>query len=576
MRYSRFSICAGLFCFFAIAACSENPTNLKQLPGARASLAVTTGLSLDASISQLLALFPTDLGARNEQRSQQGQNEDLNPVATWNSIKQKYAAAVGKPAKIAAVKKLLVRLSDWVTKNAQEMNPPPSGETKIAAAARLVLYMNMYVYGDPSLLPPPHTPDADVAVGIVTPNAPATIVTPTGHAGVQFQAGSVAENTVIVVTQNPQIYPVECSGPLTTRLCQYPQFYTFDAFPDNRLLIAAKINVCHVRGEGTRSPLVDHMRLRLAHPKPASRLDYVGGGTVLDQNGESIEILPLVSQAFSTCDRSTYPIGPVGFGPLEVFSRLAKGIQNIVAPRTAYAIDVGLGGLVKKFSPFNDVDSIGRPDLAVQSVGLPGLPAGEVNPSVRPGSHVAVSYTVQNVGYATATAGSVPARIELTSGGVPVTQVLRTVTLPALPPGSSEIQSGIDVIIPWQTPAGTYSIGLVLGVDPVFPDPILTNNSRFTPLDVRGPISCSAEGTIRSTSFANPSTIRFVNNTSEAVTVYWLDYTGARVSYGVLQPAGGSFGIGSYLTHPWLLIGAGGTCYGIFLPSGTFSTVTVP
>jgi hypothetical protein len=569
MKRPRYPVLVGIFCLVAGTACSENPSDLKTLANHRASLVVTSALSLDGNIVQLIALFPTDLGARNEQRSQQGQNEDLNPVATWTIIKQKYAAAASKPAKIAAVKKLLVRISDWVTKNAQEMNPPPGSETKTAAAARLVLYMNMYVYGGPGTLPPSYLPDADVAVGVVTPNDAATIVTPTGHAGVQFRAGSVAENTVIVVTQNATLYRPECSGPLKTNFCQYPQFYTFDAFPDNGLILPAIVNVCHVRGEGTRSPLVDHDRLRLAHPKPANPANYVTGGKVFDQNGDSIEVLPLVSQSFSTCVGSSYPI--VGFGPAAVLSRLARSIGNILTPNPVYAIDLGLGGLVKRFSPFNDVDTLGRPDLVVQTFALPGLTPVEGDPSVRPGSHVAVSYTVRNIGKATAR--SVPARIELTtSGAEPIVQLLRTVTIPALPPGSSETQSSIDAVVPWQTASRTYAVGLVLGADPGFPDPVPTNNRLSTPLNVAGPISCSAEGTIRSTSFANPSVMRIQNGSSEALTIYWLDYNGARVGYSVLQP-GQLFGINSYLTHPWLVIGASGRCYGIFLPSGTITPV---
>src|ERR1700730_10450059 len=190
----------------------------------------------------------------------------------------------------------------------------------------------MYFYGGPSTVPPPFTPGADAVVGVVTPNAPATIVTPTLHAGVQLEAGSVAENTIVVVTQNPTPFPANCSGPLQTKLCQYPQFYTFDQFPHKRLLKPAKFNVCHVNSGEQRRPLADHDRFRLAHAKPADPADYTPGSTIRDQNGESIEILPLIAQTFSTCVGNFYASSAVLGGPLGTFSRLAKGLQNIISP----------------------------------------------------------------------------------------------------------------------------------------------------------------------------------------------------------------------------------------------------
>lgn len=470
MQRTRFSILAGVLCLFTVAACTENPNSVKLFSG-RPLLVLTPTQTLDQSIDQLLALFPKDLGARDEQRIQQGQNEDLNPRATWNSIKRKYAAGASNPAQLTAAKKELFRLSDWVTRNAQEMNTPPGGETKIAAAARLVLYMSMYVYGGPDTPPPSYTPGADATVGVVTPNAPATIVTPTLHAGVQLESGSVAENTVIVVTQNPTPYPENCSGPLQTKLCQYPQFYTFDMFPHKRLLKAAKFNVCHVNSGESRYPLADHDRFRLAHAKPADPANYTPGSTIRDQNGESIEILPLVAQTFSTCTNNVYANNSLG-GPLGVMSRFARGLRNLVSPRTAYAIDVGLGGLSFDTSPFNDVDPLGRPDRAVQSVSVaPSSPHA--------GDSVAVRFTVANIG--TATGSLVPATIRLTSANViagppPVDQILAETAIPVLVPGGTAMSS-VDAVIPGTVIPGTYNISLELGDDATFPDANLSNNS---------------------------------------------------------------------------------------------------
>jgi hypothetical protein len=471
MQRTRFSILACLLCFFAAVACSENPNAIK-LFSRRTSAVVTPTATLDQSIDQLIALFPKDLGARDEQRIQQGQNEDLNPLAEWNSIKRKYAAGIFNPAQLAAAKKELFRLSDWITRNAQEMTTPPAGETKTAAAARLVLYMSLYVYGGPTTPPPSYTPGADAVVGVVTPNAPATIVTPTLHAGVQFEAGSVAENTIIVVTQNPTPYPANCSGPLQTKLCQYPQFYTFDAFPHKRFLKAAKFNVCHVNSGETRYPLADHNRFRLAHAKPADPADYTPGSTIRDQNGESIEILQMVPQTFSTCVGNAYANNARTGGPLGVLSQFARGLQNLVSPRTAYAVDVGLGGLGIDTSPFNDVDPLGLPDLAVQSFSVAPT-------SVLAGAHVTLSYTVKNIG--TATGGSVPATVFLTP---PTGRQIGLISIPLLVPGATDTRTDVVVTIPQPLPPGTYHISLVVGSDLAFPDSDPTNNSASAVLTI--------------------------------------------------------------------------------------------
>jgi alpha-tubulin suppressor-like RCC1 family protein len=459
MTRHRFSILAGLLCVLTGMACSENPNDVKRLVGFRGTV-VTSTQSLDQRIRELLALFPKNL----DQRDGEFEGEELNPRATWDQITKKYATGQTKPAHLVIAKRKLVRLSDWVTKNAQLMNPPTAPETKDAAAARLVLYMNMYVYGGPGGTPPDFLPGADVAVGIVTPGAPATIVTPTKHAGVQFEAGSVDENTVVVVIQNPTVFSANCSGPLDTKFCQYPQFYTFDQFPHKTLLKPAKFNVCHVTGEGgARNPGALHNRLRLAHTKPAISTDYTPGSTIRD----NIEILPLVPQTFSTCEASSYEIG---LGDAGLISRFARGIRKIVSPKTAYAIDLGLGGLSKSFSAFNDVDSVGRPDIAVQSFDVPAGP-------VPAGNHFTVAYSVTNIGKATNAA--VPFAIRLRfpiAGGLFSSVEIGGGTLPSLVPGATYGQVNVDAVIPATLPSGSYTVRFIVASDPTFPDANFANN----------------------------------------------------------------------------------------------------
>jgi probable HAF family extracellular repeat protein len=456
------SCLAGLLTFLAIAACSENPNSIKTLGGGRPDIVTTTEM-LDQSVVAIFALFPQGLATA--------------ATARWDNVKRKYAAGLSDPSQMTVAKQMLFELSDWVNQKAPEMNAPPNNEPKTGAAARAILYMSMYVYNGPETNPPPFTPSADVVVGLVTPGAPATIVTPTKHAGVQLEAGSVAENTIVVITQNPTPYPANCSGPLQTRLCQYPQFYTFDEFPHKRLLKPGKFNVCHVNTGENRYPLADHNRFRLAHAKPADPADYTPGSTIRDQNGESVELLPLIAQTFSTCVGNFYAKNTVPGG---ILSRFARGIEKIVTPRTAYAIDLGLGGLSVDFSPFNDVDPLGLPDLAVQSL--------SVSPtSVLAGAHVSLSYAVKNIG--TATSASVPASIFLTppaavEGPPPVDQQIGSITILSLPPGATDARANVDLTIPQPLRPGTYRLSLVVGTDTVFPDTNVTNNSASAVLRI--------------------------------------------------------------------------------------------
>src|SRR5947207_567683 len=371
---ARFSILAGFLSLCGLLACSDNPNQVKTLGDGRPTVIVTPTETLDQSVATILALFPQGL--------------QTAAISRWDNVKRKYAAGQSDAAQLSTAKEMLFELSDWVNQKASEMSAPPNNETRTAASARAVLYMSMYVYTGPATTPPPFTPSADDVVGLVTPGSPATIVTPTKHAGVQLEAGSVTENTIVVVTQSPTPYPANCSGPLQTRLCQYPQFYTFDQFPHVRLLKPAKFNVCHVNSGENRRPLADHDRFRLAHAKPASPAEYTPGSTIRDQNGESIEILPLVAQTFSTCIGNSYGTVEVGNARGSI-SKLARRVEKLLGPKSAYAIDLGLGGLSVDFSPFNDVDPLSVPDRSIQSFSAAPV-CGALDCWLRPGGHVRV------------------------------------------------------------------------------------------------------------------------------------------------------------------------------------------
>ncbi len=461
MRRLRVTLSLEVVLLMVAVGCSDKSTGVAAVPGAARRETVEAPASLDGGIIAILSLLPKGL--------------EVAATTRWSDVKAKYAAGLSDPSQMAVAKQMLFDLSSWVSQKAPGMDTPPDNETRSAAAARAVLYMSMYIYRGPDTRPPAFTPSADAAFGVVTPTAPATIVTPTTHAGVQLEAGSVAENTIIVITQNPTLYRNNCEGPLTTKFCQYPQFYSFEEFPHKALLKPAKFNVCHVNSGKDRPLLADHDRFRLAHAKPDNPADYTPGSTVLDQNGESIEILPLISQTFSTCVANDYPLPTIAAGPMGVLSRLARRVKNILEPKTAYAIDLGLGGLSVSMSPFNDVDSLSRPDLNVTSF--------TTNPALAlPGGHVTIAYSVDNVGTAPNTATQAAISVDgASTDSVP--REIGSVSLGAVAPRTT--RSGqLDIIIPQDLPVGGYGIALIVPTNPTFPDVDVANNRREAPIEI--------------------------------------------------------------------------------------------
>ncbi|MDB4871336.1 MAG: hypothetical protein JWL97_2340 [Gemmatimonadales bacterium] len=441
---------ACLFCLLVFAACKDDPSGIKLNPLSSRSLVITPDLTLDQSVSNLWTLFPQGLANAGNTR--------------WSNIKRKYTGG-----QLAEAKQMLVELTAWTQSKTSDMGTPPDGESKTSAASRLVLYMSMYVYAGPNTAVPPFIASADNVVGIVTPGAPATIVTPTKHAGIQLEAGSVAQNTIIVVTQNPNHYPDNCSGPLETRLCQYPQFYTFDEFPHQRFLKPAKINVCHVNSGDSRRPLADHDRFRPAHTKPADPADYTPGSTIRDQNGENIEILPLVSQTFSTCTDNMYAVSSTTKGLLGELAQFAAAVGKRLSPRPAYAIDVGLGGSTMDLSPFNDVDPLGTPDLSVNDYGF-----GQQ--TIHPGDHVAVHYTIANLG--TASSAEVGVTVQLSAvESEGRSYAFHPPAAPSLVPFQQTGPLTTEIAIPYGIPSGSYSLSLTVGADPVLSDANAVNNT---------------------------------------------------------------------------------------------------
>jgi hypothetical protein len=348
----------GLVALAALTACSDSSFTGTTAPRLKASprAVIVTG-SLDDNIQGLMALY------------KKGQENDF--LQHWAQIKKEYTQGQTDPKKLVQAKK---HLNDLIKHILQETpkhmeDAPPDGESPDAAASRLIQYMLLYIYGGPDSVPPPYFPGADNAVGLLRPNQPLTLITEEGGAGVHFDKGSTDEDRIIIITMNPEPWGT-CEGPLYTTLCQYPLYFDIQSFPDNGPLLKMGVaSICHPAvGEPYGPPdEATHLRLRLAHTAPEDEADYVAGGTVLQDEGNNIEILPLVSQGFHLCENVEYDPPPGDF--YESVGSLNRGLRSVIhlasrvgkwfLPESAYAIDQGGGGGFMVFSPFNNVDTFG-------------------------------------------------------------------------------------------------------------------------------------------------------------------------------------------------------------------------
>lgn len=447
-----------------VVSCTDRE-GFTEAPGSTPTRQIVAPVgTLDQNIYALFQLYP--------------KGQAMAGLNRWTTVKKAYEVGLAQPAKMGKAYDQLFRLAEWVANMAPRMSDPPGDETPASASARLALYMSLYIYEGPATAPPSYLIGADNAIGLVTPAEGATIVTPSTNAGVSVPAGAVDVNTVVVITENPTPYPANCSGPLPTKLCQYPRFYHFSQFPHTKLNVAAKFAVCHVNNGTQRTPLEDHDGFRLAHNAPTNPADYTPGSTY----DGGIEILPLITQTFSVCDDIEYALNePTGLRG--VLARASTAVGKLLTPKSAFAIDQGGGGESFMFSDFNNVDPNGVPDDSVSSFSAPD--------TVIAGSTISMPYTITNVG--TATSPIVMADFSIQSmtftSAPPPPVVLTSAGIMALVPGQSTIAQTTTATIP-TTASGYYWLRINVGSSTSFPDGQMANNEGMKVIYVQpsGPI----------------------------------------------------------------------------------------
>ena len=337
----RSRVVAGFAVLLLSLSCSDNPAG-----GALTPAASSARLSELETVEGLIAaLLPNGLETAGLQR--------------WRSTMD----ALARDSKTA--QRHMMQLADFVLKlEGQERLDDPDGAGPMSVNDGVLRLISlMFGVVNPGTPAPPTNLGGDFVVAVVD-GSHQTVVTPMHYAGVEFPAGAAADPFLLVIRETPDTYD-NCSGPLDTRLCQYPRFYDFTPYPYNRLTRQAAFGVCVVvSGDKKPGKEIDD-RLRLAHDAPADAprpgYQYVPGS----EEGPGIEILPYVQTKFLDCHRTRIIEGDfLGF------------LEKVLLPKKAYAIDMGGGGQSDAFSNFNVVDPGPRSELPPEVIVIapPGKP----------------------------------------------------------------------------------------------------------------------------------------------------------------------------------------------------------
>ena len=397
-------------------------------------------------------------------------------TARWQNVKR-------QDMRNESGRKQLVQLADWVMRKAPEMQNVPAGETREHAAGRLILLMSAHVYGIPDEEVPEVTATTDATVSIVEPADVDTVKTPAELAAAVFPEGSVSEPTIVVVSKVDSVYP-RCEGPLDTERCQYPLFYKFSHFPDQKFLLPVTVAVCR-----TDAALADHDRFRLAHERPPAGHE-VDGGTIEG----NIEILPYVATgSLIDCEDLDHPEihthASSAFGrAAHLFARAARTAVGFFAPRPLYArIDRGSGGELEDFSHVVTVDPQGEADLepapSSPTAGITATPLTVVR-----GDPVTLSsWSIANTG--SANAANVGSSIILATDSA-LTNAVAQVSAPAVTvvsAASSTPGGAVSLAVPQATPAGHYYLGVRIDPSNSVPESDETDNHVSVRITVTDP-----------------------------------------------------------------------------------------
>jgi len=226
------------------------------------------------------------------------------------------------------------------------------GESRDHAGNRLVTAMLLYLGTGDKDAPVPGG-SADLVVAVVPAGAEASIVTPSGHAGLRLDPGSTSEERIISISKDE-------TGRLDYSGRQYLPFYKFESLPHTRLNKLGRFAVCEVTTGEEAPTLAQHDRMHLAHDLPANPADWTPGARQV----EGIEILPLVGaqpgevqSGLIDCPNPDFGggIGQASFGKRALYA-VNKALSKVFSPKKLYAYDQGPEHFSGFFSRFASVD----------------------------------------------------------------------------------------------------------------------------------------------------------------------------------------------------------------------------
>ncbi|HUR95018.1 MAG TPA: hypothetical protein VMY76_10570 [Gemmatimonadales bacterium] len=403
-------------------------------------------------------------------------------------------------------------------------------------------------------------PNEGAAVVVLPTSGPILVQPASKHGGIFIPGASAPVPTLVTISRLPD-FP----GPLLTSLDQFPLFYEFSSSPAVTFNNFVTTAVC----------LADDFSLEV--PRIAHNIGTTFG---------AVEVLPPAS--------STGVVSCADIEPTEIGARwgIRRMLASVFMPAELHASSMalattGVGGTTKRFSPFGAVDAASNPGTlgfnpsadAFAELSAPSGGSVDPTPSVRvtsqngtPIKNVPVTFAV-TAGGGTINDGATSATVTTDNNGIAslgdwtLGSGTSTNTLTATPPAGAQVTT----TAPAFKPAVAFS-------------PTSVTFTAETELSVLG---CDQEGIIRSLNSDKPVDVTFVNNSSQTVSVFWLNTEGVReypfegggigFPYQELDP-GASYVQSTFVTHPWIVTsgsGEGEFCYGIFLPGSNGGTVTV-
>jgi hypothetical protein len=123
----------------------------------------------------------------------------------------------------------------------------------------------------------------------------------------------------------------------------------------------------------------------------------------------------------------------------------------------------------------------------------------------------------------------------------------------------------------------TLSVTAMLSLLLIGPASLKAQAPRAPGVILRPLDAATVDNLLRSANGATRATIKFVNQSSSAVDIYWIDYDGHRVLYYRGLAANSTWTADTFLTHPWLVVASesgGTTTPGTGVRVGGFEALT--